>query len=352
MNEQRQQAYLNLIERLLNSPSGEEPQILEANRELLDADFLQMLDAEAQRLSQQGNENAANWLRNLAVELGEALSLSSPTVANLSEEELQAYWQFLMQVLQATAESECDARVVYPLLVQNTAYLNQTLAEVLRHWATTTLPEMQPDEAQSIAEVIGNFTNRIKQFPLGNKASNMEIAIAGYQGMLTVFTREALPQQWAMTLNNLGNAYWDRIVGDKAQNLEQAIASFSAALQVRTRDAFPQQWATTQNNLGIAYSNRIVGDKAQNLEQAIVSFSAALQVRTRDPFRQDWATTQNNLGLAYSDRIVGDKAQNLEQAIAAYSAALQVYTRRCSTQLPTYPNRSRTSFTFGRRYST
>jgi hypothetical protein len=54
MNEQRQQAYLNLIERLLNSPSGEAPQILEANRELLDADFLQMLDAVAQMLSQQG----------------------------------------------------------------------------------------------------------------------------------------------------------------------------------------------------------------------------------------------------------------------------------------------------------
>ncbi len=54
MNEQRQQAYVNLIERLLNSPSGEEPQILEANRDLVDADFLQVLDAVAQILSQQG----------------------------------------------------------------------------------------------------------------------------------------------------------------------------------------------------------------------------------------------------------------------------------------------------------
>jgi hypothetical protein len=159
MNEQRQQAYLNLIERLLNSPSGEEPQILEANRELLDADFLQMLDAEAQMLSQQGNENAANWLRNLAVELGKALGLSSPTVANPSEQDLQAYRQFLSEVLQATADSRGDARVVYPLLVQNTAYLDQTLAEVLRHWATTTLPEIQPNEAQSIAGVIVDFSN-------------------------------------------------------------------------------------------------------------------------------------------------------------------------------------------------
>lgn len=185
MNEQRQQAYFNLIQRLLYSRSGEEPQILQANRELLDADFLQMLDAVAEWLSHQGKEDAANWLRNLAVQLGEALGRSSPTVANPSEQDLQAYWQFLMQVFQATADSRGDARVIYPLLAQNTAYLNQTLADVLWHWAITTLPERQPKEAQYLAAVIVEFSNLIQEFPLGNKASNMEIAIAGYEGVLT-----------------------------------------------------------------------------------------------------------------------------------------------------------------------
>ncbi len=267
-----------------------------------------------------------NWVRNLAVELGEALNLSSPTVANPSEQDLQAYEQFLMEVLQATAESEGDARRVYPLLAENTAYLNPTLAEALRHWVTRALPEMQPDEVQPIAGVIANFSNLIQQFPLGNKASNMEIAIAGYVLVLTLFTRNAFPQDWAMTQNNLGAAYLYRIVGDKAQNLEEAIKSYTAALQVRTRDALPQDWAMTQNNLGEAYRNRIVGDKAQNLEEAIAFFTAALQVRTRDTLPQDWAETQNNLGNAYSQRIVGDKAQNLEVAIKSYSAVLQVLT--------------------------
>ncbi|WAN70220.1 tetratricopeptide repeat protein [Moorena producens JHB] len=40
------------------------------------------------------------------------------------------------------------------------------------------------------------------------------------------------------------------------------------ALEVRTREAFPIDWAMTQNNLGNAYSERITGDKAQNLEEA------------------------------------------------------------------------------------
>jgi CHAT domain-containing protein len=43
----------------------------------------------------------------------------------------------------------------------------------------------------------------------------MEIAITGYEVALTVYTREALPQSWAMTQNNLANAYRERIKGDR-----------------------------------------------------------------------------------------------------------------------------------------
>lgn len=35
MNQERQEAYLNLIQQLLDCPSGKEPEILAANQELL-----------------------------------------------------------------------------------------------------------------------------------------------------------------------------------------------------------------------------------------------------------------------------------------------------------------------------
>ncbi|MEH1998337.1 MAG: hypothetical protein V7L00_06225 [Nostoc sp.] len=44
---------------------------------------------------------------------------------------------------------------------------------------------------------------------MGNKARNMEIAITGYEVALTVYTRSAFGQEWAMTQNNLGTAYID-----------------------------------------------------------------------------------------------------------------------------------------------
>jgi hypothetical protein len=45
MNEQRAQAYVNLIEQLLTSADGEElNNILQANQEFIDPDFLQMME--------------------------------------------------------------------------------------------------------------------------------------------------------------------------------------------------------------------------------------------------------------------------------------------------------------------
>ena len=45
MNEQRAQAYVNLIEQLLACADGEEPnKILQANQELIDPQFLQVME--------------------------------------------------------------------------------------------------------------------------------------------------------------------------------------------------------------------------------------------------------------------------------------------------------------------
>ncbi|WP_293099015.1 CHAT domain-containing tetratricopeptide repeat protein [Moorena sp. SIOASIH] len=239
---------------------------------------------------------------------------------------------FLLEVLQATAESEGDAQVVYPLLKSNTDKLNQKLAEKLRALGTTILAEAEANEAKYVTAVIWFFSTLIQEFPLGDKASNIEIAITGYEVVLTVFTREAFPQHWAMTQNHLGIAYFDRIKGEKAQNIEQAIACYKQAVIVYTFEAFPIDWTMTQNNLGNAYSDRIKGEKAQNIEEAIACYKEALTVRTFEEFPEQWAMTQNNLGSAYVYRIKGDKTQNIEEAIACFQQALRVRTFEAFTE--------------------
>ena len=114
---------------------------------------------------------------------------------------------FLSQVLKATAESNGDAAVIHPLLEANVDKLDMSFAQVLQSWATATLPDLETETAQSIAANIGDFSNLMQGFSLGNRAENLEIAITGYEIALTVFTRERFAIDWAMTQNNLGNAY-------------------------------------------------------------------------------------------------------------------------------------------------
>ena len=78
--------------------------------------------------------------------------------------------------------------------------------------------------------------------------------------------------------------------------------AYRQALTVRTRDDLPQDWAMTQNNLGIAL--RALGERQggpeglRRLNEAVEAYRQALTVRKRDDLPQDWATTQNNLGSA------------------------------------------------------
>jgi CHAT domain-containing protein len=288
-----------------------------------------------------------NVLQAICRQITEKLGLSSSqsniytNTAPISDSQLD----FLLQVLKATADSDGDAKVIHPLLEANREKLDMNFAQVLRTWAMATLSDLEIDTARNTLVDIIIFSIRMWDFPLGNRRNNLEIAITGYEIALTIFTQDRFPYDWAMTQNNLGLAYSDRIQGEKADNLELAIDCYQNALQEFTRDRFPIDWAMTQNNLGAAYWERIQGEKADNLEVAIDCYQKALQEFTRDRFPIDWARTQNNLGTAYSDRIQGEKADNLEVAIDCYQGALQVRTRQALPQ-----DHADTAFNLGLAY--
>ncbi|MFM6322051.1 MAG: CHAT domain-containing protein [Microcystis panniformis] len=318
MDEARLQAYVKLIEQLLTSTDDEElNKILQANQELIDLQFLQVMENYAMWLEQQGNNNPVAWLRNMAQQLGQFLN---PQARSIEE-----YQEFLSEVLRAEYESN-DPAMVYPILQRRQHLLDDTFAQLLQQWARNVFSQRKVEQVAGIAGVIQILCIHIYQFHLGSRANNLEIAITGYQTLLEVYTR-AFPEQWARSQTNLGTAYSDRIRGERVDNLELAIADFNLSLEVYTREAFPYEWATTQNSLGIAYRTRIRGERADNLELAIAAFDVSLEVYTRQAFPEQWAMIQNNLGIAYRNRIRGEIADNPELAIAAYNQSLEVYTR-------------------------
>ncbi|WP_293338138.1 tetratricopeptide repeat protein, partial [Microcoleus sp. CAWBG58] len=323
MDEQRIQAYLQLIYFLLKCTNGQEMELLEANPNLVDGGLLKCMELVAADLSEKGNQNAADWLLNFASQLAEALGIYSSSLI------LEEYLAFLQELLEAECEIDENPQAVYQVLQRHLNKLDTHFPEILQEVATGLISE-HPEYVEAIISVIGNISIRIQEFPLGNFAKNQEIAIAGCAIVLQ--NCEINTQMWAQGQNNLGNAYRNRIKGDKADNIELALEAHTLALQVYILQAFPQNWAMTQNNLGLAYNDRIKRDKADNIELALEAYTLALQVYTPQAFPQDWAMTQNNLGNAYHDRIKGDKADNIELAIAAYTKALQVYTPQAFPQ--------------------
>jgi len=193
---------------------------------------------------------------------------------------------------------------------------------------TSLIADKSIDEREKIASLFENFAVTIYKFPLGDRATNLELSITAHNLSLKIYTRENFPEDWAGTLNNLALAYSDRIRGDRADNLEKAIELYGQALEIKTRKNFLEDWAMTLNNLALAYSNRIRGDRAENLEKAIELYGQALEIYTCENFPEDWAMTLNNLANAYSVRILGDRSENLEKAIELYEQALEVRTRK------------------------
>ncbi|MEH2225136.1 CHAT domain-containing protein [Nostoc sp.] len=361
-----QKAYLELIFALLKCPDNLKPKMLMANRNLIDSSLVKTLEIVAIKLAEEGDRQSANFLIELANSLAEELGLLSS--------DSKICFRFLLQMKLAMDKRNGHLDAVHPIL-QTYLERDNLFIQRFRSWATSKLNNLASQDAKFLAVLLATFGSIIEDFPLGNRAENVEqaiachltalevlsletspkqwadaqdrlataccnrikgdqaenqqIAIDAYEKALQVFTREESPREWGKIQNNLGNAYRDRIWGDKTENLELAIIAHQSALQVRSRDEYPELWAMTQMNLAVDYRQRVEGDKEKNLDIAIAANQAALQVYTPSVFPEDWADTQNNLGNVYrdqSDQIFGDKSENLNLALSAFQAALQVYT--------------------------
>ncbi|MEG4396275.1 hypothetical protein [Microcoleus sp. BROC3] len=210
MEEKRAQAYLQLIHTLLNCPNGEEPQILQDNSELLDRGFLEACELIASTLAEQGGENGANFLRNLARELGQFMDINDEGDSNNSEgENLQEYANFFLELLQAEQDSNSDIAVIYPMLEGRQHLLNASFAETLQQVTQKLIAGENPPTISSIIDLVENLSSHISESPNGNKANNIEIAITGYQIVLN--NREHGSEKWTQTQNNLATAYNNRV---------------------------------------------------------------------------------------------------------------------------------------------
>ena len=216
----------------------------------------------------------------------------------------------------------------------DTAVLGKVLTKELRV-ATDKLSKLTESAAgrrpeHQAAMEAGLATSLVALSRRERKTESLERAVAAYRGALKIFTRERMPSQWSLALNDLGVALValaERETG--TERLKEAIAAYGAALEVRTRDRAPLDWALTQNNLGVALATIAERESsAERVEEAIAAYRAALEVRTRDWAPLDWGATKNNLGnaLVRLYRLRGGN-ELLDASISGYRDALEERTR-------------------------
>ena len=101
--------------------------------------------------------------------------------------------------------------------------------------------------------------------------------------------KETFPLQWAMTQDCLGTVYLGLGKREKDNSktigyLQDAKNSYDASQKVYKQNNLPQDWATTQNNLGnalLALGERLGGEEGiKYLNKAVEAYNAALKVFT------------------------------------------------------------------------
>ena len=194
MNSEREQAYLNLINQLLTSPSGEEAQVLETHPELLDDGLVAAMLEEAENLRKFGQLNNANRLMNCA---GILLGMNDNTSVAV------------------TRKAEADR-----LLEQGTQqHKISQFREALQYWkqALTIYREIENREGE--AKSLGSLGLAYKSL------GQYKQAIEFHEQSLKI-SREIGDRQWeAGSLCNLGLAYeslgkYHRVIEFYEQSLE------------------------------------------------------------------------------------------------------------------------------------
>ena len=315
MYENRSVAYLQLIQKLLESSQGEELQILNADFELLDPEFLQMIIVVAQQFDDKGNRNEANFFTNFVLKIGEFLgcehqqtALRKQTADILLQWGIEQYyvsqlvaflcWQQCLTIYQAVHDREGEAATLVNLGI---AYASQGEYERVIDLQQQSLAIYREiGDRQGEAKSLGNLGNGY--YFLGQYKE----AFASYEESLALCQKIGDRQGEAATLVNLGSAY------NSLGQYELAIAKEEESLAISRELGDRLGEASSLGNLGNACRS------LRKFKEAIDFYEKSLAI---------FLDIGNHLGEANSLGSLGSACCSLgeyEQAIAYHNKSLAI----------------------------
>lgn len=151
MNQQSLKAYLNLIQKLLDCPKGEEWTLLQQHEDLINPELLQVMEQVASELAAEGNLQASKFLRHWEAQLAHVLSQSAHPSS--SQDKSQAYLELIQTLLDCPKGSETE------ILAANQALLDPGLVQMMKQVAA----QMAVQGEQETANFLGNLAAELHQ---------------------------------------------------------------------------------------------------------------------------------------------------------------------------------------------
>lgn len=167
MEENRIRAYVQVIKKLLDCPSGEEVKVLREHHDLVDREFIAVMEQAAVKAAQEGNEDTANFLVSLAEQLkpifDRAEQMMNPEGMNRTE----AYLKLIEQML------SCDrGEDVARLLSQNEELLDAGLVQTLAQVAQLMTERGEKNSAAFLINLAYEISEIVQARSGGEKAGN------------------------------------------------------------------------------------------------------------------------------------------------------------------------------------
>jgi CHAT domain-containing protein/Tfp pilus assembly protein PilF len=305
MNSERQQAYLNLINQLLNSPSGDEAEILKTHPELLDDGLVAAMLEEADNLREQGELKNANRLKRFAGLLGKVdgdflagIELEAEAYRLLEQgnrqDDISQFREALQSWEQAlTIYREIGNRQGEAASLGNLGIAYKSLGQYHK------VIEFDEQSLQ-IEREIGNRDGEAASLcNLGNSyyyLGQYDKAIKFYEQSL-VISREIGHREWkANALANLGCVY------DSLGQYNKAIEFYEQSLQIKREIGDSKGEASSLHHLGCVY------DSLGQYNKAIEFHEQSLEIEREIGNRNGEAASLNSLGFAYKSLGQYDKA--------------------------------------------
>lgn len=366
---ERLNAYWELLQTILSANPEEIEQILQANQDLIDHLFIQILEALGDRIEEKNTATFCGQLaKNLRRSMSENIAIRQPQYHRLIDLLLQCARGDTTKILKINRDLvdigliEAMGQRAGSLLVFGQTELANYLLELVQSIGQeigiyqATNPEPKLGLGLQIKRMVGAISQHFNQpQPKTEPPSNQKSApyfllrllqlvneqndqqfyqLIAQQPItkelaeeLTTWAKQFIPSLTpaeqitvATDIGQLGQMCMSSRVGDPRANRTLTIEAFHIALSYLNPTTQPQLWANLHNDLANCYG------ECQMVDKALSHYQSALQVYQLHSHPQKWGMLQNNMGLLYRE------TGQIEQAIICFQSALEGYTKQTNPQ--------------------